>query len=212
MTLNNQRAPRYRMLFRSLLVMTLVVLFSCNEVVNEQPMQSVAADSAIAPPGSVYDSVEQAEWGAAIAYYEKCRLQALTEKQRDKSYFFSIKKKGTAIDEIAVKYLGDIVTTAKDTLRIVNAINYAGPSEGARRATGRVFIYDVTSRLIGSYYLGGADGVPVKVENGAMVFKYNDVSCDKTTTISFRDSIPKMIYIKCTAHGGNIYHFEPAGS
>jgi|GEM_PF-1413673 len=138
-------------------------------------------------------------------YYEKCRKFILTEGRLGQDYYFSIE--GRDLKAIKISYLGDIVTSKSDTLRVLNSINYWGASVGSMHATGRVFIYNSQNKRLGQYYVGGAIDLPSKVDNGSLVFSYANDRCDQTTFVSLRDSIPKQIFVSCTNHGGDIYTF-----
>lgn len=138
-------------------------------------------------------------------YYEKCRKLVLSENKIGQEYFFKLTKK--EIDEFTLTYLGNIKTAKGDTLKFLNAVNYFGNYEDAKHANGLVYIYNAQNKIIGNYYVGGALGIPAKIENSNLVFSYNDESCNQTTAISFLDSIPKQIFINCTKDGGDLYSF-----
>lgn len=138
-------------------------------------------------------------------YYEKCRKVVLSENKIGQEYFFKLTKK--EIDEFTLTYLGSIKTAKGDTLKFLNAVNYFGNYEDAKHANGLVYIYNVQNKIIGNYYVGGALGIPTKIEGSNLVFNYNDESCNQTTAISFLDSIPKQIFINCTKDGGDLYSF-----
>lgn len=139
-------------------------------------------------------------------YYEKCRKLVLSENKIGQEYFFKLTKK--EIDEFTLTYLGSIKTVKGDTLKFLNAVNFFGQYEDSKRANGAVFIYDNQNKKIGAYYVGGASGVPQKTEGTNLVFSYNDESCNQTTAINFKDSIPQQIFITCTEKGGDLYSFS----
>ncbi|MDN3692621.1 hypothetical protein QWZ06_10195 [Chryseobacterium tructae] len=141
-------------------------------------------------------------------FYEKCRKLTLSENKIGQEYQFSLI--GGKIDEIHVKYLGNIITSKHDTLKIVNSQNLFGLSEQSKRGNGSVYIYDTQNKLIGIYFLGDYWGVPSKIEGQDLVFSYKNDFCNQTTKISLKDSIPKQIFIKCTKEGGDIYNLETA--
>lgn len=111
------------------------------------------------------------------------------------------------MDEIRITYLGSIVTTQKDTLKILNSINYSGQSEDSKHGNGIIFIYNAHNIRIGLYYVGAAWAVPTRVENGSLIFNYANERCNQSTFISLKDSIPKQIFIRCTEKGGDFYTF-----
>lgn len=139
------------------------------------------------------------------SFYEKCRKLVLSENIKGQEYFFRIKKK--EIDEFKITYLGDIKTKNGDTLRFLNAVNYYGNYDDAKHAKGYVFIYNTKGNYLGCYYVGGELGVPSTIEGTTLVFSYNNENCNQTTRISFIDSIPQQIFIKCTEKGGDFYSF-----
>jgi len=141
-------------------------------------------------------------------FYEKCRKLTLSENKIGQEYQFSLI--GEKLDEIHVKYLGNIITSKHDTLKIVNSQNLFGLSEQSKRGNGSVYIYNIQNKLIGTYFLGDYWGVPSKIEGQNLVFSYKNDFCDQTTKISLKDSIPKQIFIKCTKEGGDIYNLETA--
>ncbi|MDQ8142427.1 MULTISPECIES: hypothetical protein [Chryseobacterium] len=142
-----------------------------------------------------------------IDYYERCRLLVLEENIPKQNFEFE--KKGKEIDQQIVRYLGNIVTTKKDTLKIVNSIHYTGVYEDAKRGNGQLYIYSINNELLGYYNLGSALAVPNDIENNReLIFKYDNESCNQTTKISLRDSIPKKIFIQCTKEGGDLYNLQ----
>lgn len=141
-------------------------------------------------------------------FYEKCRKLTLSENKIGQEYQFSLV--GKEIDEIHIKYLGNIITSKHDTLRIVNSQNLFGLSKESKKGNGSVYIYDTQNKLIGIYFLGDYWGVPSKIEGQNLVFSYKNDFCNQTTRISLGDSIPKQIFIQCTKEGGDIYNLEMA--
>ncbi|WP_077415266.1 hypothetical protein [Chryseobacterium sp. JV274] len=143
-----------------------------------------------------------------LDYYERCRILVL--EQNALNQYFGFTKKGKEIDEQVVTYLGNIITSKKDTLKILNSVHYTGIYDDSKRGSGKVYIYTVHNKLLGFYNLGSADAVPSNVENKELIFKYNNESCNQTTKISLKDSIPRQIFIQCTKEGGDIYNLETA--
>ncbi|KFF11061.1 hypothetical protein IW15_18060 [Chryseobacterium soli] len=141
-------------------------------------------------------------------FYEKSRKLVLSENKINQEYHFSII--GKEIDEIHIKYIGNIINSKKDTLKIINSQNLFGLLEESKRGNGSVYIYDNKNQLIGIYYLADYWAIPLKIENQSLVFSYDNYFCNQTTKISLRDSIPKKIFIQCTKGGGNLYNFKPA--
>lgn len=139
-------------------------------------------------------------------FYEKCRKLTLSENKIGQEYQFSLI--GKKLDQIHVKYLGNIITSENDTLKIVNSQNLFGLSEESKRGNGSVYIYNAQNKFIGVYFLGDYWGVPLKIEGQNLVFSYKNEFCNQTTKISLKDSIPKQIFIQCTKDGGDIYNLE----
>ncbi|MBV7534035.1 hypothetical protein [Chitinophaga sp. sic0106] len=142
----------------------------------------------------------------SISYYEKCRRVVLAENVIGKEYFFS--RSGNEIDELNITYLGYIVQTNGDSLRVLNCINYTGQNPGSRRGNGKVYIYDIKNGNFGFYSVGSAKAVPSRVEKGDLIFDTHYDDCNAATRIRLSDSIPKEIFINCNKEGGDIYSFE----
>ena len=139
-------------------------------------------------------------------YYEKCRKLVLSQHEIGRQFDFKVVRK--EIDEFSLIYLGTIKTRNGDTLKFLNAINYYGSFEDAKHANGFVYIYVGLNRKVGYYYVGGASGIPSRIEDGNLIFDYMDKSCNQTTEVIFLDSIPKQIFIRFTDRGGDIYTFN----
>lgn len=145
---------------------------------------------------------------AKLDYYEHCRLLVLQQSILNQDFGFT--KKGKDIDEQVIKYLGNIITSKKDTLKILNSVHYTGIYEDSKRGNGQVYIYNSLNKLIGFYNLGSASAVPNSIDNKGLIFKYDNDNCNQTTKISLMDSIPKQIFVQCTKEAGNIYNLETA--
>ncbi len=70
-------------------------------------------------------------------------------------------------------------------------------------------IYSAQGEKIGRYYIGSNE--KPKLLNDTLIIR-GIGDCDQTTRISFKDSIPKMIFIHCKEKNeqmfGDIYNFE----
>jgi hypothetical protein len=141
-----------------------------------------------------------------VDYYERCRL--LTLEQNTPNQYFGFIKKGKEIDEQVIKYLGNIITSKNDTLKILNSIHYTGIYEDSKRGNGKVYIYNFHNKLLGLYNLGSALAIPSEIDNKGLIFKYNNETCNQVTKISLKDSIPKQIFVQCTKEGGDMYNLE----
>lgn len=143
-----------------------------------------------------------------VDYYEQCRLLVL--EQNTPNHDFGFTKRGKEIDEQIVRYLGNIITSKRDTLKILNVVHYTGFYEDSKRGNGQVYIYSSRNKLLGFYNLGSASAVPNSIDNKELIFKYNNENCNQTTIISLKDSIPKQIFVKCSKEGGDMYNLETA--
>lgn len=99
--------------------------------------------------------------------------------------------------ETHLKYLGEVPTTDGQILKIVNSVGYWGLSH---RATSQILIYNVKNQYVGNYGSLMPSDLPVKLENGWLVFtNVDNLDCDNNliTKIDFTAGIPKQIFIKC---------------
>lgn len=138
-------------------------------------------------------------------FYEKCRKLVLSENKIAKTYNFKIK--GNEIDEIGIQYLGNIITSNKDTLKVINSVNYTGLYHDSRKANANFFLYKNNKR-IGFYHLSHLLALPSQVSNNNLIFDYKNDECNQFTSVSLKDSIPKTIFIKCKDNTGDLYTFE----
>jgi hypothetical protein len=141
-----------------------------------------------------------------IDYYDKCRELVLGEGVVGQEYLFKVS--GKTIDEMTVIYLGEMQTKESKVLKFIISTNYTGLQEDSRRASSSVFIYDNNGSRLGSYYVGSVNSLPDKLDSGYLLFAYNNETCNQSTRISFIDSIPKNIFIRCTITGGDLYTFK----
>ncbi|SHF78797.1 hypothetical protein [Chryseobacterium sp. OV279] len=172
--------------FLSLIILSFI---SCNKSISEPNNKRIETD---------------------VDYYERCRL--LTLEQNTPNQDFGFIKKGKEIDEQVVKYLGSIITSKNDTLKILNSIHYTGIYQDSKRGNGQVYIYNSHNKLLGFYNLGSASAVPSSIDNKELIFKYNNENCNQTTKISLKDSIPNQIFVHCTKDGGDVYSLERANN
>lgn len=126
-------------------------------------------------------------------------------------YFFKVMKSNEVI-EYKVAYLGDIYSKKDKNLKFVACTVFSGLYEDSKRANSTIYLYDDKYKLIGSYYVGGNfEALPVVAKND-LVLENKSEDCNQTTRISFKDSIPQMIFINCKKEKGkmfgDIYNFE----
>lgn len=144
-----------------------------------------------------------------LDYYEHCRNFVLKENIIGQLFLFE--RKGQEIDQHYVQYLGDIITSKNDTLKVVTSAIYTGISKDAKRGNGKLYIYNSDGTLKGHYTLGSVKSLPNEIENdGTLVFNYSgkDGGCDQITKIDMREEIPNIIFILCRNQQGDIYNFE----
>jgi hypothetical protein len=111
--------------------------------------------------------------------------------------------------ETHLKYLGKVVTTDGQVLKIMNSCWFWGLSH---RATSRILIFDEKNQSVGNYGLFLIYDLPDKLENGKLIFSNSDNDgCDKKliTIINFARGIPEQFFLKCEGEFGEIYTFSP---
>jgi hypothetical protein len=140
-------------------------------------------------------------------FADKVQELVLSENKIGQEYFFKVILKNEVL-EYRVTYLGDIINKRGDTLKFLTSIIYSGLYEDSKRANSKLFVYDGNNEKKGFYYIGGALDIPSGIENGNLVFAFNNERCNQTTRISFIDSIPSEIFIGCTESGGDLYEFR----
>lgn len=133
--------------------------------------------------------------------------EILNKNQIGKTFFINapdsiINERG--ILEYKITYIGSIYIK-RDNIRFVCITSYAGNNEDLKRASSSITLYNENKR-IGYYYVGGAFDSPPQILNTNLIIKYDD--CSQTTTISFKDSIPGDIYIRCAKDWVDIFSFS----
>jgi hypothetical protein len=117
-------------------------------------------------------------------------------------------------------YLGNVDNLNMGKLDFIYSVVYSGhywftdtkKIEYSKHANPRNAIYNNNKRL-GHYYTGWAFTITPIILNDELIISYNeDEGCNQTTRISFKDSIPQMIFIHCKEENGkmygDIYNFE----
>lgn len=137
-------------------------------------------------------------------FAEKVNKLVLSENKIGEEYFFK-KISSKEILEYKIKYLGSIKTLEGDSLRFLINTVFTGLYEDSKRASCTVNIYGNKNKKIGYYYVGGDIGAPQKVEGSNLIFSYNNDKCNQVTSINFKDSIPRQIFVSCTKEGGDFY-------
>lgn len=144
------------------------------------------------------------------SYQEKCIKLVLSENKVGHEYAFNIPN--AEIDEFILTYLGAISTTDKQSIKLLNVVQYSGQYQDAKRANASIYLYDSQYNLIGLYSLGSSNSLPSHIEKNKLVFNYKNDECNQQTEIDFTDSIPSQIFVKCTSKGGDIYSFTKTSS
>lgn len=141
-----------------------------------------------------------------LEFKEKCEQLVLSEKKTGQEYLFKRLSKSNVL-EYRITYLGEIENKNFNKIIFLNCVVYTGLYEDSKRASGAIMLYDTNSVYFGMYQIGSASATSSKAEGSNLIFSYDDESCNQTTTISFKDSIPQQIFINCTKNGGDLYSF-----
>ena len=139
-------------------------------------------------------------------FFEKCRKLVLSENKKNQQYFF--KKIDSTISERTVSYIGNANIEGGKTVKIIISFDKSGYFEDSKIVSSAVYLYDKNDNVIGGYFGGGAWARKVKIQNGSLIFSYDDSECNLSTVISLEDSIPRQIFINCNEGGGSIYSFS----
>ncbi|MCU4190255.1 hypothetical protein M9Q43_13910 [Flavobacterium sp. HXWNR29] len=109
--------------------------------------------------------------------------------------------------ETNLTYLGNVKTKKGKIYKIMNSVWNWGISG---RATSRILIFNDKNQYIGNYYVTTSSDLPIKLDNGFLIFKNTDSDCDKKvmTKVNFKNGLPKSFYRKCNNEFGDIYNFE----
>jgi len=140
-------------------------------------------------------------------FLQKTQELVLSENKVDQEFFFKIMLKNEVV-EYSTTYLGNIINSQNDTLKFVTTNIFSGNFDYSKGGDAIICIYNFKNQKIGYYYIGGAIKKPFKIVENNLYLPIQDTTCNQTTTLSFKDSIPKEIFINCTEKGGNIYKFE----
>lgn len=136
-------------------------------------------------------------------FITKIEEVVLSENIKDKRYLVDIgNSKQTLKYEITL--IGNIVSGNKN-LNILYETVLSGNSDSPQLSS-YLILYDLQGNRIGQYYIGSAEIPSIKNDN--LIFTYQGGECDQTTSISFKNSIPKEIFINCTSEGGDTYTFQ----
>jgi len=135
---------------------------------------------------------------------DKIEALVLEENNIGQEYGFKINNKNETL-EYTVTYLGSL---SKSKNKILHTGILSG-NKDSPHYNAYLVIYSQNNKRIGKYYIGSNDSL--KLSNDTLIIE-GFADCDQTTQISFRDSIPKQIFIKCREDKehifGDIYGFE----
>ena len=140
-------------------------------------------------------------------FSDKIQELVLSENKIGQEYFFKILLRDQVL-EYKIVYLGDIENNKEGNLKFIVSTIYSGNYEDSKRANSRVFIYTKNNDKKGYYYIGGVLKAPLEIKESDLYLPIQNSNCDESTMISFKDSIPKEIFINCTKAGGDFYNFE----
>jgi hypothetical protein len=137
---------------------------------------------------------------------QKIRQHVLEKGNIDSVFVFG-KWSKAGQTETHLKYLGQVVTKAGQTFKVLNSSWYWGIS---KRATSRILIFNNHNQYIGNYYLTTTTDLPTNMRNGELIFRNTDEDCDKDliTTIDLKNGLPKQFFRKCKDNDGDIYSFD----
>ncbi|MDJ1500308.1 hypothetical protein [Xanthocytophaga agilis] len=140
-------------------------------------------------------------------YDERIEKLVLQENKIGIDYTFKARSpKNESVDDYIITYLGSIQTINGDSLRFLKEIHFSGSSELTQHGSCVVTIYNSNQEKLGFYYVGGATDGPTRIERDKLIFDSRE-DCNLTTSISFRDSIPNQIFVRCTEKGGDLFTF-----
>jgi hypothetical protein len=109
--------------------------------------------------------------------------------------------------ETHLKYLGQVKTKHGQTYKILNSSWFWGL---AHRATSRILVFNSNDKYVGSYQVTMTTDLPIKMENGHLIFKNIDEQCDQnlTTSVELSGGLPNQFFRKCKGKYGDICIFD----
>jgi len=138
---------------------------------------------------------------------DQARRQKVLQKAIVDSLFVFGKWTEKGGTETHLKYLGQVTTKHGQTFKILNSSWFWGLSH---RATSRILVFNDKNKYVGNYPLTLTTDLPTKMENGKLIFKNTDESCDKNlvTIVDFKNGLPRQFFRKCKGKYGDIYSFD----
>ncbi|MCF3110900.1 hypothetical protein LL912_19095 [Niabella sp. CC-SYL272] len=132
--------------------------------------------------------------------------KVLQANKTGKTFSYNLSKTRAEENVAYYRYLGKIKSKPAP-YKILTVKRVWGPNH---HTTGMILLFDQMERYIGKYILGDGTDLPQKVKGNALIFTNQlKTSCDPdlVTHISFRDSIPSEIFLKCKGNYGDLYKF-----
>lgn len=137
------------------------------------------------------------------AFSKKIENLVIDEHRPGQEYRFEeVKDKG--ILQYSIIYIGSLKKSNHDSLQVLYKTVLSGNE--TPQANSYLVFFDKHDKCIGRYDIGSKD-IPV-VSNAHLIFKDSFGDCTETTTISFKDSIPAVIFIHCKPENGKMYGDE----
>ncbi len=139
-------------------------------------------------------------------------LFVLNENQVGKKYFVKYDTLNYYLENEFI-LLGKIKNKSENNLKFLFVTTFEGKYEDAKKANSNVLIFK-NDKFFGYYYVGGYfEKTPIINGSNLIFFPSKWQECNLTTTINFRDSIPKQIFIKCKNENenmvsGDLFSFE----
>lgn len=129
----------------------------------------------------------------------------LSEKKIGNKYKIS-NNKPKSILEYSIIYLGDLNVKNNKISFLLLSIHSGSYSP---HQSNYLYLYDNNQNKIGNYYISSYEP---NIINDSVIFVESPNICKLKTSISFKDSIPNSIFIKCNLVNnkilGDIYNFE----
>lgn len=107
--------------------------------------------------------------------------------------------------ELRIKYLG-VIKSKNASYKVITSSWIWGQS---KRATNKLLVYNLKNKYLGAYYLTERCDLPDHIENNKLIFyRSNCINCDKHfDKVSFKNGIPKEIFLRCTGKYGDLISF-----
>lgn len=124
----------------------------------------------------------------------------LSENKIDQEYCFEVTQKSGTLKYCIVN-IGKLKGNDGDIVFLLNTVLSGTNSPSANSY---IYLFSQSGIKLGYYYVGCALNILPKLRNDSLVFQYDDSECNQTTSIGFKDSIPKTIFIRCKEDSINV--------